>query len=110
MASSQHQYTPLPEYDLINSEKPQTDLRLGGAKKRTFTTSLVIKGIAVLAVFLSFFAAVNLVITRTVTEPTEDKQKQPLGGPKEWEEIVSKATGDEYLIGVGKADITGYVR
>lgn len=45
-------------------------------------------------------------VTKTVPSPVDNS---PFEDP-EWLAHATRATGDSYLIGVGKADITGYER
>lgn len=67
--------------------------------------SFVAKAVAGFTFILFLVASFNY-----TAKPAVAKSWSPHANPAPsgWEDIVAKATGDEYLIGVGKADITGY--
>jgi len=70
--------------------------QLHGASRRPF-----------LSLLLSLLFIASLLRTATAGPPTRSLKDLKLDRDVE-EALLSRATGDQYLLGVGKADITGY--
>lgn len=94
------QYSELPTEDLDESRQVVVPV-----KTSTKRTPLSIAGVALLftaALVLVVVASSKLFAPKIVTSAVEET---------EWlRDYRARATGDEYLLGTGKADVTGYVK
>jgi neutral ceramidase len=91
------EYSELPVEEKLEDEELETPVRTSrwGKKADAWGISTAVLAILLLVVGIGAF-------TRKVpvdNSPFEDQ---------EWLAHATRATGDSYLIGVGKADITGY--
>ena len=96
------QYQALPVEEKLDGDQPSNQPQ---TRKWSKTRIGLVLSLLVLVSFAIFG-----VTTRTLTRQTP-AVKTPIEDPDtEWlREHLTRATGDTYLIGVGKADITGYV-
>jgi hypothetical protein len=99
MRSSSQQYSELlveEKQDEGQADSMVNDSRWG-RKATTWTISMV-----ALAFLLLLGLGIGTLVSRTPSEkfPAEDANA-------EWLAHASRASGDQYLLGVGKADITG---
>lgn len=96
------QYSQLPSEEKEDQTEPQTPVT--GARRSQLFIAIVtlLFTLALLTLVLGFSKSWN--VQTEATSPTD-----PIDDSEWLRKFESRATGDEYLIGVGKADITGSV-
>jgi hypothetical protein len=98
------QYQALPVEDKLDEGQPSTP---SPVSKWTRTRMVLVLSLLFLVSF-TFVAATARVFTRQSPNTQSTDVVEPVS--EEWlREHLTRATGDTYTIGVGKADITGYV-
>lgn len=104
---SNQQYEPLPEEEKVEDA---LDPRKGGQKWGKTLISILIS-------FLALSAIVTLVSKHNATDgealpifPFATDFDTDRSAQEDAEAFLSRATGQQYLLGIGKADITGFVQ
>lgn len=96
-----------PKYEKVPvDEKPQDEPVASPPKSSVWSKKIYTFLVTMLLLSAVFFAMGRCSIkekTQTVLEPVTESSEEAT----EW--LAARATGDEYLLGVGKADITGPV-
>ena len=92
-------YEPLPaEEKLVDQEDTSFKIKSSRWSK---------KYIVLIVTFVSLFALLPLLVRAKVW--TTSVMEEPVENSKKLNDYLARASGDQYLLGVGKGDITGYV-
>ena len=103
MRPSAQQYSEIPVEDKLDGVELEIPARTSRWSKKVVVGGILaaILVTVLLVVSLGSMGREEPIQTTTNSSPLEDP---------DWLAHATKATGDTYLIGVGKADITGYVQ
>ena len=99
MPSQQYQALPVEEKqdeDPLNNPPPT----------RTWSKTRIAVGFSLLLLLSAIIAATTQALTRYIPAAEESIEED---GTEWLREHLTRTTGDKYLLGVGKADITGFV-